>query len=119
MSRAFSRLSLAAAPLLLLALPACSMMSAIGGGDARVDAATRTACRQRTNEIYDQRARAEIYAPASGVNTPSSSNYGAGSTNRGLSEQFAYGKLQSECERNRSSDVDRSDQLLSPVKRAR
>ncbi len=112
MSRAaFPRsLALGAAQGLALLLSACSAGSMGGSAptvepngvviDGSTDLATQQACRERVNEMYNIRERGEIYAPASAVNTPYSSNYEAGVPSRGLSNQFAYGQSLAECERN-------------------
>jgi hypothetical protein len=96
--------------LVLLALSGCSV-GGMGGfaGDAvgpsgtaaerRTDLETQQACRDRTNEMYEQRDRAQIYAPASSVNTPFSANYQPDVPSRGLSNQFAYERTRAECER--------------------
>jgi hypothetical protein len=97
--------------LALLALSACSPGSTGGisndvvgpsgtAAEQRTSLQTRIACRNRVNEMYDRRDRAEIYTPASTVNTPLSSNYQAGVSSRGLANQFDYERTRVECERN-------------------
>ncbi len=68
------------------------------GPSANLD--TQVACRERVNEMYDRRNRADSYMPGSTVNTPFSSNYQAGITSRGLANQYAYESTKNECERN-------------------
>jgi|HubBroStandDraft_1064217.scaffolds.fasta_scaffold23289_5 hypothetical protein len=103
--------------LALLALSACSAggMGDGGGGalgpsgtaaERRTDLETQQACRDRTNEMYEQRDRAQIYAPASSVNTPYSANYEPDVPSRGLSEQFAYERTKAECERAGTGSID-------------
>jgi hypothetical protein len=87
----------------VLALPGCG-----GGGQtgqARADAATGAACRQRADQVYDQQNRAEIYSPGSQVNTPFSGNYTPGVSDRGLSEQFVHDRMVSDCVRNTGTDA--------------
>jgi hypothetical protein len=112
-------LRLLACGLTLLGLAACSSgplgsgggppsYSAVGpsgdagamGGDGRTSLDTQMACRQRVNEMYDRRNRAEIYAANPSVNTPQSANYASGISSRGLSNQFGYEQTIAECERN-------------------
>jgi hypothetical protein len=103
--------------LVLLALSACDsgpLSSSEGPGYGAVgpsgvaaqnrnDLATRDACRERANEMYDKRGRAEIYAPQSSVNTPQSANFVSGVTDRGLAARFDYERTVNECVRNASS----------------
>ncbi|MSO99872.1 MAG: hypothetical protein EXR07_02295 [Acetobacteraceae bacterium] len=92
----------------LLALAGCSAGSmgssggfaAVGPSGGPTDLATQTACRQRVNEMYDHRNRAEIYTANSSMNSPYSANYQAGVTSRGLAGQFDYERTLRECERN-------------------
>ena len=51
-------------------------------GQARADAATQSACRQRADQVYNQQNRGQIYSPASQVNTPFSANYVPDQTDR-------------------------------------
>jgi hypothetical protein len=86
----------------LLALAGCEKPATMGAGQpsqARVDAATMEACRQRANEIYDKQNRPAIYAPQYGVNNPMSGNYTPG-LERGLSAEFGYQQMLQECIRN-------------------
>jgi hypothetical protein len=71
------------------------------------------ACRQRVNEMYERRDRAEIYRPAAAVNTPFSSNYEFGDMSRGLAGQFGYERTRLECEHNTS--VDAAPPVLPPA----
>lgn len=74
-------------------------MGATSTGDARTDAAILAACRQRANEVYDRRNRAEIYAPQYGGNSPLSGTYTDVGVNRGLSAQFAFEQMVRDCVR--------------------
>jgi hypothetical protein len=114
-----SRVIRAAAPgLLLLALTACSAGPMGGAGGSAVgpsgpaaaggaDLATQQACRQRVNEMYEVRSRADIYTSNPSVNSPFSANYQAGIPSRGLSNQFAYDQSVAECERNSANGAER------------
>lgn len=108
-------------PLLaLLAVAGCSAggLTPRGSGPAsfgpdaaannRSNLATQVACRQRVNEIYDRRNRAEIYAANGTVNSPFSSGYQSGLASRGLGDQFAYGQTLSDCERTAGTGSERS-----------
>jgi hypothetical protein len=100
----------------MLALSACSAGSdgpsygAVGpsgdAAEARNDQATRAACRDRTNEMFDRRDRAQIYTPGSSVNTPFSANYQPGITSRGLPNQFDYERTVAECVRNSGTGAE-------------
>jgi hypothetical protein len=111
--------------LALLALSACSAGGMGGGGDSgvgpsgtaaerRTDLETQQACRDRTNELYEQRERAQIYAPASSVNTPFSANYQPDVPSRGLSGQFAYEQTKAECERAGTGSIDQRAPNAAP-----
>ena len=69
--------------LMCLALASCAPTSG-GGGDARL----RAACNQAADRVYEAQHRADIFAPMSGVNSPQSGTYAAGSDGRGLSQLF-------------------------------
>ncbi len=104
----------AAALFACLAVAACQGSQApliagggIGGGIGPTDASTRAACAQHAEEVYNQRNRADIYAPQSSVNAPYSANYNPGSTDRGLSEQFAHSAMIRDCVRNTGTETNR------------
>ena len=80
----------------------------IGGGIGNADPATRAACTQSAERVYNVRNRAEIYAPQSSVNAPFSANYGAGSTDRGLSDQYARDAMIRDCVRNTGTETNRA-----------
>ena len=115
---AFFRI-LTAGPLVLLAACSAGSLSPDGADSGRVDLATQTACRNRTNEVFDQRNRAEIFAANSSMNTPFSSNYQSGVSSRGLADQFAYGQMERDCERTTGTGADRTDENLMPAPKAR
>jgi hypothetical protein len=89
-----------------LALSACD--SAPPTGQAKADAATQAACRQRADQIYEQQNRGQIYSTQSQVNTPYSANYVPDVTNRGLSDLFAHDRTISDCVRNTGTGTERS-----------
>ena len=80
----------------------------IGGGLGNADPATRAACTQSAERVYNVRNRGDIYAPQSSVNAPFSANYGAGSTERGLSDQYAREAMIRDCVRNTGTETNRS-----------
>ena len=88
------------------ALAACAGPSR--GPQAEADAATRAACQQRAEQVYDQQNRAEIYSPQSQVNTPYSANYAPASSGRGLSDLFVHERMVSDCVRNTGTGTERS-----------
>jgi hypothetical protein len=78
------------------------------------DLATQQACRQRVNEMYEVRDRADIYAANPTVNSPLSANYQPGVTSRGLSDQFEYGRTVAECEHNTANGAEGSSFPTAP-----
>ena len=90
-------LALLAVPLIL---PSCARENSSGPANARADAATEAACRQRAEDASRQQDRAAIYVPSSGVNSPFSSSYVPDVTTRGLSRQFGYDTMIADCIRN-------------------
>jgi hypothetical protein len=89
-----------------LALSACD--SAPQSSQARANAETVAACRQRANEVYNQQNRGEIYSANSSENSPFSANYVPDIPSRGLSQLFAHDKLVSDCVRNTGTGAERS-----------
>jgi hypothetical protein len=90
----------------VLALPGCM---ASPGPASHADAATEAACRHRADQIYDQQNRGDIYRPPPTVNTPYSSNYTPGVSDRGLSDLYAHERLVDDCVRNTGTGAERSD----------
>jgi hypothetical protein len=97
-------------------MPACLMLAACqdapappvaANGAGRSDAATQAACRAHADQVYDERNRADIYAPLSSVNTPYSANYTPGVTNRGLADLYARDSLIRDCVRNTGTETSR------------
>lgn len=107
MSRAFLPFPLAVLTLALLTLTACTDAPA-PTGQAKADAATQAACRQRADEVYDQQNRGAIYAPQSSFNTPFSANYTPGVTDRGLADLYEHNRLIRDCVRNTGTGTDRT-----------
>ena len=96
-----------------LALAACSSGPMGGGGpswnavgpsgtaaEVRGGQETRAACRERAEQMYDQRDRHRIYTANPQTNTPSSANYLSDVPSRGLSAQFEYERTVNDCVRN-------------------
>lgn len=88
-------------------LPACDTPTP-STGDAKTDAAVLQACRQRANEVYDRRNRAEIYAPQYGGNSPLSGTYTDVGVNRGLSAQFSFEQMVRDCVRQSNVTGERA-----------
>jgi predicted small lipoprotein YifL len=102
--------------LILFMLAACTEPAPLpASGQARANAETAAACRQRADEVYNMRHRDTIYAPPSEVNTPFSANYQPGVQDRGLSAIFERDSMVSDCERNIGAEGDRTpEQGASP-----
>ncbi len=77
-------------------------------GQARADAATTAACRQRANEVFDRQNRGAIYSANSSANSPFSANFTPDVTSRGLPQQFAHDRMVSDCVRNSGTGAERS-----------
>lgn len=88
-------------------LSACDTLTP-STGDAKTDAAVLAACRQRANEVYDRRNRAEIYAPQYGGNSPLSGTYTDVGINRGLSAQFSFEQMVRDCVRQSNVTGERA-----------
>lgn len=102
------------------ALAACDRPAPTG--QAQADAETRTACRARAEQTYEQQNRGEIYSPSSQVNTPFSANYLPSDTGRGLSTLFAHDRMVNDCIRNTGTGTNRLQPaatvpLLAPTPR--
>lgn len=76
-------------------------------GQARADAATRTACRERAEAAYNRTHRDSIYS-ITGRDTPFSANYTPGVVDRGLAQQFGHENMIRDCIRNTGTETDRS-----------
>lgn len=106
MSRSASILAWAAPVGVLLSLSACQAPSP-STGDAKADAAIEQACRQRANEMYDRRNRAEIYAPIYGGGSPLSGTYTDVGINRDLSGRFAFESMVRDCIRTANISAEK------------
>jgi hypothetical protein len=95
-------------------------LSACSGGppssQARADAATEAACRQRAEQAYEQQNRADIYSPQSQVNTPYSGSYAPGVSGRGLSNVFAHERMVTDCVRNTGTGAVPTQPAPSPAR---
>jgi hypothetical protein len=101
--------------LLLSVLAACDGPAPLpASGQARADAQTVAACRQRADDVYNMRHRDTIYAPPSDVNTPFSANYAPGSEDRGLSQLFERDSMMSDCVRNTGAEGNRTPEQGAP-----
>jgi hypothetical protein len=88
---------------LLCAMALCACADGGGAplsGQALADSQTRDACRDRVNQAFEVRDRAQIYSPLSQVNTPYSAGYLPEQDDRGLSDQFEHDTMLSNCIRN-------------------
>ena len=96
-------------PFVLLAcLTGCADYGQPLTGQARADAQTVTACRQRANQAFDQRGRDQIYSPPPQVNTPYSASYVPGISDRGLANQYEHDQMVSDCIRNTGTGTSRA-----------
>jgi hypothetical protein len=89
----------------LLALAACTPPPP-PVGQAKADAATLTACRERADEVYNRNNRDTIYTITS-RDTPFSGNYTAGVTDRGLAQRYGHENLIRDCVRNTGTETNR------------
>jgi hypothetical protein len=96
--------------LLLILLSGCAIP--LGGGvpESKADADTLAACRQRAEQIYDIRHRGDIYSPPPAVNTPYSTNYVPGVTDRQLANEHEHQELINDCVRNTGTETSRAPQ---------
>jgi hypothetical protein len=100
-----SRLSAVFLPILLMAA-ACETPPP-PTGQARANAATLAACRERADAVYDKTHRDAIYSISS-RDTPFSANYAPG-VDRGLSQRYGYESMTRDCVRNTGTETNRSD----------
>jgi hypothetical protein len=102
--------------LVLVLLAACAVPSPPPRtGQARADAETAAACRQRADAVYNERHRDTLYAPPADVNTPFSAGYAPGEEDRTLSNVFERDSLLSDCERNTGTQGNRTPPQAAPV----
>jgi hypothetical protein len=95
---------------LLLLVAGCAGPAPPQSGQARADAETVAACRQRAEQVYDIRHRGEIYSPPPQVDAPFASNYAPGTPDRNLSALHEHDQLISDCVRNTGTESSRSNQ---------
>ena len=104
--------------LLLCASLAALWASACGGGgttvtpppptgQARADAATLAACRERADEVYNRQNRGTIYS-INNRDAPFSGSYAPVPIDNGLSQRYAHQNMISDCVRNTGTESDRS-----------
>jgi hypothetical protein len=95
-------------PLLLVA--GCAGPALPSSGQARADAETVAACRQRAEQVYDLRHRGDIYSPPPQVDAPFASNYAPGTLDQNLSALHEHDQLINDCIRNTGTETNRSNQ---------
>jgi hypothetical protein len=95
--------AVAAALLTTLTLVACDKPPPplFGGApETRADAAIREACWRQADETYSRQNREAIYAANPTVNSPFSSNFVPGQTDRGLPALYAHDQMIRDCIRS-------------------
>jgi Tfp pilus assembly protein PilP len=96
------------APMLLLALTACSQEAE---PQTRASAADRAACRQRVEEVYNKQNRAEMYQTDTYMTSTRDAPFatsGVAMPNTGLSSRYAHDTMVSDCLRSVSGNVGTS-----------
>ncbi|HEY1933317.1 MAG TPA: hypothetical protein VGG99_14995 [Acetobacteraceae bacterium] len=96
--------------LLLLLLSGCAIPLGHEAPQVRADAETEAACRQRAEQIYDVQHRADIYSPPPTINTPFSTNFVPGVTDRQLANEHEHQELINDCVRNTGTETSRAPQ---------
>ncbi len=104
----------AAVLLTCLALASCAPSE---GGSTRADPGTQEACRVQADRVYDSQHRADIFAPMSGVNTPSSNSYAPGADSPRLGQIFARDNMIRDCVRRGGVSADPDTQVQPPAGR--
>jgi hypothetical protein len=94
--------------MLALVLAACASPPAPQTPEARANAETSAACRQRADQIYELRHRDAIYAQPEDTNTPSSAGYAPGVGSRALSSLFERDSIVRDCVRNTGTETSRT-----------
>jgi hypothetical protein len=102
-------------PVALLPALFLSVLLAVSGceppppqtGQARADAATLAACRERSDAAYDRTHRDSIYSINS-RDSPFSANYTPGLVDRGLPQRYGYETMTRDCVRNTGTETNRS-----------
>lgn len=76
-------------------------------GQARADAESVAACRQRAEQVYDIRHRADIYTPLPQTDSPFAGSYAPGALpTRNLSALHEHDQLVTNCIRNTGAEAD-------------
>jgi hypothetical protein len=76
-------------------------------GQARADAATVAACRERADAAYNRTHRDSIYTISS-RDSPFSANYTPGLVDRGLPQRYGRDSMVIDCVRNTGTETDRT-----------
>jgi hypothetical protein len=90
---------------LTLLLAGCAGPAPPASGQARADAETAAACRQRAEQVYDIRHRGEIYSPLPQVDAPFASNYRPGVPGPDLAALHEHDQLITDCIRNTGAET--------------
>lgn len=93
--------------ILALLLAGCAGPAGAPSGQARADAETAAACRQRAEQVYDIRHRGDIYSPQPQVDSPFASNYAPGVPAANLADLHEHDLLVSDCIRNTGAETSR------------
>jgi len=91
---------------LVFLLAGCAAPPPPPSGQARADAETAAACRQRAEQVYDIRHRDAIYSPLPQVDSPFASNYRPGAVpSQNLSALHEHDQLIADCIRNTGAEA--------------
>lgn len=90
---------------LTLSLAGCTGSASTPSGQARADAETAAACRQRAEQVYDIRHRGDIYSPLPQVDAPFASNYRPGVPGPALADLHEHDQLITDCIRNTGAET--------------
>ena len=82
-------------------------------GQAKADAATLAACRERADQVYDRNNRDAIYT-INNRDTPFSANY-TPRVDAGLSQRYGHENLIRDCVRNTGTETDRTTTSAAPA----
>jgi len=90
---------------LTLLLAGCDGTAPPPSGQARANAETAAACRQRAEQVYDIRHRGDIYSPQPQVDAPFASNYRPGVPGPDLASLHEHDQLVTDCIRNTGAET--------------
>jgi hypothetical protein len=96
------------APMLLLALAACSQAT---GPERRATAADRAACRQRVEEVYNKQNPEEVYRTDTYMTDTRDAPFGTSgltAPNTGLASRYEQATMMRDCLRSVSGNVGSS-----------